>query len=118
MVGTGEITQLSLFGEYDSKISIYAGDNCDELVCVNSNDDSPVIGPSSVVAQPMEEGQTYFILVHGFERESGSFTLESEVLDPAENDDCTAATPLELGVNVSSNTLAATVDEDLPFCGL
>ena len=118
MVGTGAITQLSLFADFDSKISIYSGDSCEELDCVNSNDDSPIVGPRSVIAQPMDEGVNYYILVHGFGRKSGSFTLESEVLEPAANDECSGAIPLELGVNASSSTLAATADEGLPFCGM
>lgn len=118
MVGTGEIVQLSLFADYDSQISVYAGDSCDALECVNHNDDSPLDGPRSVVAQTMEEGRTYIIMVFGYAQESGDFTLESEVLTPTENDACDTSTPLELGVNVSSSTLATTADEGLPFCGI
>ena len=43
--------------------------------------------------------------------------LESKELEPSINDMCNGATPLEIGVAVDSNTLAATGDPDLPFCG-
>lgn len=59
----------------------------------------------------------YKIAVHGYEQAYGTFTIKSETLEPAANDDCSDAIMLELGVNVSSDTLSATEDPDLPFCG-
>jgi hypothetical protein len=118
-MGNGEITAFYLTADYDSWISIFKGESCDELECWNSNDDSPLTdGSTSVVAQPLDDGAMYFIGVHGYKTAYGSFSLTSEVLEPAANNDCTGAQPLELGVNVSSNTLAATGDPSLPECGM
>ncbi|CAB9506303.1 PKD [Seminavis robusta] len=119
VVGNGEITQFSLVADYDGWISIYKGDSCDELECINSNDDSPLNdGSESVIAQPLEEGATYFINVHGYEKSYGNFGIESKTLEPVANDMCSDAEPLELGVNASSSSLAATADPGLPECGL
>jgi len=118
--GTGDSVQLTLTGDYDTQITLYAGENCDDLECINNNDDSPfeITAISSVITQPTIGGQTYFVFVHGFSGDSGAFTLQSEVVDAAANDDCTAAIPLDLGVNDTSDTSAATADADLPFCGM
>jgi hypothetical protein len=119
VIGTGEITAFYLFADYDSWISIFEGENCDMLQCMNTNDDSPLTdGSSSVVAQVLEDGVMYFIRVHGYENAYGNFSIASEVLEPTANNDCIAAQPLELGVNVSSNSLAATGEPDIPFCGM
>ena len=119
VMGNGEITQFSVFADYDAWISIYEGDSCDMLECTNTNDDSPLGGnASSVIAQPLEDGVMYYINVHGYETAYGDFSIESEVLQPAGNDECSAAEMLELDTTVSSNTLAATGDPGLPFCGL
>jgi len=118
-MGTGEIVQFSVTAaDYDSAVSIYYGGSCDDLTCVNGNNESPLDGlADSVIAQPMDEGQMYYVVVYGFGRSSGQFILESEVLSPPANDDCSGAVPLELGVSVASDSLAATDDVDLPICG-
>jgi hypothetical protein len=115
------IVQFSLYADFDSMLSIYAGDPAENnFTCWNSNDDSPVRaaqGPQSMIAQPLQAGQTYYINVHGYSKAYGMFTLESEELEPAPNDECSMAIPLELGVAVQSDTLAATGDANLTLCG-
>ena len=112
------IVQFSLYADYDAQISIYEGESPETLTCWNSNDDSPIPGPRSVIAQPLEQGKTYYINVHGYQKAYGMFTLESEELQAPTNDLCSGATSLELGVEAESNSLAATGDAGLPFCGV
>jgi subtilisin-like proprotein convertase family protein len=58
---------------YDSKLSVYVGDDCGNLVCVGGNDDT--CGLQSEVAWTGDGSSTYYILVHGFGGASGDFNL-------------------------------------------
>lgn len=60
LLGTGEITQISVFADFDVQVSIYSGE-CDSLTCVFTNDDSPIPGPSSIIAEYLNEGQQVHI---------------------------------------------------------
>ena len=70
---------------YDSKLTVYVGDDCDNLVCVGDNDDS--CGLQSEVAFSGDGSSTYYILVHGFGGASGDFSLNVNcVPTPPSND--------------------------------
>jgi hypothetical protein len=65
------------YTNYDTQISVYAGDNCDNLVCVDGNDDGggecelkSFTGPF-----PAETMTRYYVLVHGFGSGEGDFSL-------------------------------------------
>jgi hypothetical protein len=119
VLGNGELTTFLLFAEFDSRISIYKGEGCEKLECLNTNDDSPIQGgPSSSLTQTLEDGSMYFISVHGYGVAYGNFSISSQVVELAANNDCIAAQPLELGVNISGDTSAATGDPKLPECGV
>lgn len=47
----------------------------------------------------------------------GDFTLVTEILDPAENDECDDATQLEFGVPAAGSNFAASFEDELPLCG-
>ncbi len=60
-------------GNFDSRISVFSG-NCGALVCVTENDDADGCGnATSVVSWDSVFGETYLILVHGFDALPGRY---------------------------------------------
>lgn len=73
VTGNGRMYTASLCGSsYDSKISVFCGP-CGQLICVASNDDD--CGLQSEVDWCSANGETYYILVHGFNGAVGTFNL-------------------------------------------
>ncbi len=69
---------------YDSKITVYSGE-CGALVCETDNDDA--CGLQSEVTFQGDGATTYYILVHGFDDNTGDFSLNLEcALLPPPND--------------------------------
>ncbi len=71
---TGDIT-VSLCSsntDFNTKLSIYSGD-CTNLICVDSNDD--FCGDQSEVTFASDGNTIYYILVHGFDGQTGDFEL-------------------------------------------
>ena len=120
ILGTGEFVQVNVFaeGDFDTQVSIYSGESCDTLTCIEANDDSPFPGPRSTISVLLEAEVPYYILVHGYNNAAGEYSLEIKELERATNDECVTGTPMTLGTPESGSTLAATVDDDLPYCGL
>ncbi len=58
---------------YDTKISVFSG-SCGNLVCENGNDDA-VCGLGSSLTFNAYQGRTYYIMVHGYNTQTGTFTL-------------------------------------------
>jgi len=103
---------------YDTKISVYAG-SCDSLSCIAGNDDDNgcVYDPFySTVTWIADAGTDYFILVHGFGSETGTFELSLTCSAPLENDDCSGATPVTLvngtPVTITGSTMGGTASAD------
>ena len=117
IVGSGAYIQVSLFADFDTQVSIYLGESCEILTCVDSNDDSTIPGPRSTLSALLEDGVPYFILVHGHDNAAGEFTMVIDTLDSAANDECRDATELILGSYESGSTFAASMEEGVPFCG-
>jgi len=61
--------------DYDTRINVYQG-SCDALVCVVGNDDTPDIGTCSTVNFQPQADLTYYVLVQGYDGETGTFNLE------------------------------------------
>jgi hypothetical protein len=58
----------------DTQISVFRGDDCNSLTCVNGNND--YCGLQSTVVWQTTAGDTYYILVHGlYPNSTGTFTL-------------------------------------------
>jgi len=71
--GAGDEMTASLCNTgFDTKIRIYTG-TCGALVCETGNDDN--CGTRSEVTWTAAEGTEYYILVHGFSTNQGSFEL-------------------------------------------
>jgi hypothetical protein len=81
-----------LTSSYDTKLSVYTG-SCGALTCVTMNDD---VNSSfkSKVAWAAVAGQEYFVMVHGFNTGTGTFTLNVTASPTPSNDSC--ATPVAL----------------------
>lgn len=62
------------FSDYDTKLSVYCG-SCSQLNCITENDDAPDCLVLSRVQWCTQPGQTYYVLVSGFNGAVGNFTL-------------------------------------------
>lgn len=84
-VGTGETFRASLCNsDYDTKINVYSGD-CDNLVCVDGNDDtfSGACGSTrSSIDIVSTVGTTYYIYVNGFSTNTGNYELTFDCFFP------------------------------------
>ena len=108
--------------DFDTKILVFEGSDCNSLTCVTHNDDLEDCGTKSGVSWPAETGKEYYILVHGFwaVNKRGSFGLSIEEFTTPENDECefaTLVTPSE-SVAISGSTSNAMVDKSTPSCFL
>ncbi|MBN4051443.1 hypothetical protein JYU16_01365, partial [bacterium AH-315-M05] len=74
--GIGDFVTATLCAgtSYDSKIRVYTG-TCGSLVCETGNDDFGGCGLQSQVSWCSLSGTDYYILIHGFSSNEGSFTL-------------------------------------------
>ena len=98
--GTGQTVTLSTCGaaDFDTKISIYSG-LCTGPICVAGADDAPDCSANTtVVSFPTTDGDTYLALVHGYQDQTGTFTLAMTCTPScapvAANDECANATIL------------------------
>ena len=108
--------------DFDTKILVFEGSDCNSLSCVAHNDDLEDCGTKSGVSWPAETGKEYYILVHGYwaVNKRGSFGLSIEEFAMPENDECefaTLVTPSE-SVIISGSTSNAMVDKSTPSCFL
>ena len=71
--GAGRPVYVQTCGsDFDTRLSIFRG-SCEELACVVNNDDR--CGDDAQVRFAANEGETYFILVHGFGQTTGPYNL-------------------------------------------
>lgn len=104
--------------DFDTRLAIYSG-TCDNLSIVACNDDGVgCTGFTSSMDAELTSGQTYLLRVGGFSGD-GSGTISINCGGggggPA-NDECTGATPLNLGANAFSTVLATGVTVLPPEC--
>ena len=101
---------------YDTRISVYSG-SCDSLVCVAGNDDGAPNSTNphpcnnnggggsdflSEIEFPVVQGETYYLMIHGFGSSAGDFeltlTCDSACTAPV-NDECATATSLPVSTD-------------------
>jgi hypothetical protein len=123
IVGDGGQFTASLCGSaYDTQISVFSG-TCGALNCIIDNDDD--CGLQSQVNWAAANGTTYYILVHGYNGSTGTFSLNVTCAAPCSpsitNDFCVNA--LSIPINgagctstVSGNTNCATPEAPNPGC--
>ncbi|GIV32501.1 MAG: hypothetical protein KatS3mg031_0036 [Chitinophagales bacterium] len=113
-IGNGQQATVSTCSSntfYDTKILVYEGD-CNTLLCVSGNDDDNlcnVMSTLSTVTFATDSGTVYFILVSGYNGETGEFDLSLTCEEPLPQE---CASP---GKGIS-DTLVATLDT-LPISG-
>ena len=79
-VGTGAMVSADVCtASYDTKLYVYTG-TCGSLTCVDGNDD--YCSTRSRVDWFAENGTTYYILVHGYSTNTGTFDLTVDCTDP------------------------------------
>ncbi|SMD32782.1 Por secretion system C-terminal sorting domain-containing protein [Reichenbachiella faecimaris] len=127
IVGNGETIKLSTcdFADFDTSISVYAGSCSTGLDCLAGNDDDDECsGNRSTVKFNSLEGHEYYVLVDGYDSDSGEFdmTVSSQpTIPPPANDNCNEAEQLTVFAEVegtpSSGTNAnATIFTDYNDC--
>ena len=120
-MGDGNVVTIDTCDEvatkYDTKLSVYNGNSCNDLQCVGGNDDA--CGASSRFSWPTDDGEMYWILVHGFGLDVGDFELSISPSNSATNDSdeqpttapsTTAPTPEENQLCFSGDSLVETHD--------
>lgn len=108
--GTGETLIFATCQQtsFDTKISVFSGAGCGGLVCLAANDDACDV--QSRVSIDSEVGKTYYVLVHGFLKEVGEFSLSVSTSDNLYNDFCSDARSVPIGTYISGDNLLAGLD--------
>mmetsp|Transcript_11462 Transcript_11462/g.27397 ORF Transcript_11462/g.27397 Transcript_11462/m.27397 type:complete len:1373 (-) Transcript_11462:161-4279(-) len=109
LVGNGEKYVLSTcWGTaFDTRISVFGG-SCRSLSCIGANDD--FCGRQSRVSFQSNIGETYLVLVHGYQASAGDFYLNIAVGDDLYNDFCPDATQIELNQPMAGDNKLARFD--------
>ncbi|MBK9176687.1 MAG: hypothetical protein IPM46_10215 [Flavobacteriales bacterium] len=115
-IGTGQqvVATTCPDNQYDTKLNVYTA-SCGALVCVAGNDDIAQGVYCSSVGFVAEAGLTYYILVQGYNDETGPFDL-AITCSAVTPDQCQGALPIACGETVQGSTVDATEDS-APFCG-
>lgn len=81
-VGNGGFMNVTTCGaaSYDTRLNVYTGP-CGSLGCAGGNDDAPLCDLTSTVTFSTAVGTTYYILVQGYNGETGDFTLTLNCTD-------------------------------------
>ena len=78
-------------------------------MCVDGNDDA-CSGVSSQVEFLTVEGETYYILIHGYSDNAGVYGISVATEDTLYNNFCWESKELKLGVPLTGSTLMADFD--------
>ncbi len=126
---TDEAVTLSTCGQatFDTRISVFAGADCNGLSCVSMVDDSPgCVGGTSSVTFNANAGSTYWIAVNGSGTSEGTYQLTlicGAICTPPANDLCSNAAVISFTVVGGTATSAeytnscATVDAPTSISG-
>eukprot|EP00538_Stauroneis_constricta_P005042 CAMPEP_0119555868 /NCGR_PEP_ID=MMETSP1352-20130426/7963_1 /TAXON_ID=265584 /ORGANISM="Stauroneis constricta, Strain CCMP1120" /LENGTH=234 /DNA_ID=CAMNT_0007602721 /DNA_START=44 /DNA_END=744 /DNA_ORIENTATION=+ len=116
--GDATISEEPAMGtDYDTQISIFAGDRCDRLRCVAGNDQGGIgcadlSRASFLISDDSDNSGTasdteYYLYVHGFRSSRGNFLLS--LSDLPNNMDCPNAMELEEKVEIFSSTRGSSI---------
>ncbi len=116
LTGTGmEVTATTCpDNTYDTKLNVYVG-NCGTITCLAGNDDIANGVYCSSVTFVAEAGESYYILVQGYNGAVGTFDL-AVTCEPFTEDVCAGALPIACGQTVSGTTANAAID-NVAECG-
>jgi hypothetical protein len=129
--GTGNslsATTCSATLDFASKISLFEGSSCDDIVCLdtaNKNDrwrclDAPSEASASTINWKSEADKTYYLYVHGGMPSSiGNFELSvSELPQTVENNFCPQALNISSSEQISGSTTEAAIGHfGAGYCG-
>eukprot|EP00538_Stauroneis_constricta_P012538 CAMPEP_0119548888 /NCGR_PEP_ID=MMETSP1352-20130426/2710_1 /TAXON_ID=265584 /ORGANISM="Stauroneis constricta, Strain CCMP1120" /LENGTH=1341 /DNA_ID=CAMNT_0007594291 /DNA_START=109 /DNA_END=4134 /DNA_ORIENTATION=+ len=98
--------------DFDTQISVFLGERCDQLSCVASNDQGGIgCGDQSRTSFLLNFGQnpanSYYLYVHGFRSSRGTFALQMRELPS--NFNCNQAVDLVLNTALYGTTEGANV---------
>jgi hypothetical protein len=102
--GSGGVTTVSLCGSgYDTQLAVLTG-SCGLFTCQSYNDDG--CGAQSQVTFASAAGTTYYVYVHGYGSNSGTFNLSLTCVDPPPPSNCGDIEPngcpdVDLGADIS-----------------
>lgn len=95
--------------DFDTQISVFRG-GCRTLQCVGANNDR--CGLQSSVNFFMEQGEPFYVLVHGAADSTGSFGLSlNEIFPQVANDFCDVATPFAIAAGGGTNHIVGSTVE-------
>jgi hypothetical protein len=120
--GSGTILSLSTcYGSsFDTQVSVFRGSSCSFATCVEGSDQRTNCGTDgSYLTFLAEEGENYFILIHGLRRANGVFTLVIEEVKDTSR--CSSAAIIvdsnpKGEVTVFGSTKYSMIDNSLPEC--
>jgi len=75
LVGSGNDALVNVNSNFYVQISVFSGDSCDALSCVDGTTGLAPTFTSSQLVWKTVAGQYYFIFVNGFDSQTGKFTL-------------------------------------------
>jgi hypothetical protein len=113
--GDGTLTVTTCSGaNIDTRLAAYTGD-CENLVLVACNDDTPVCSVDrSLMQVSVLENQPVLIRVGGFDSGGiGTLTLTSDI--PPPNDECANASPITINTHAVTTVNATANGPDLPI---
>ena len=124
-----EVTVSLCNSSYDTKLAILRGSSCSELFCLFDNDDSEnqcgeALSLQSHIAFEASAGNTYYIIVSGFQSDAGDYELSISTTGGVPlNNVCSLAT--ELGTissgaagQATGTTKYADSEPGLQTCGI
>lgn len=118
--GNGQVFTFSTcsFSTFDTKISVYQGTSCNNLICVAENDNA-CGGTRSSVSFLSNPGVRYYVLVHGPPNTVGLFRISLNCSSPnvPANDLCNNATPIGCGETIAGTTTSGATVENVPCAG-
>lgn len=113
VLGDGGLVTVSTCSpatDFDTIISVFNGASCQDLQCVDGNDDGETCGSSQVHSQvswPSQANELYRVLVRGLNNEIGKFGLSITSTSTSTTVGCEFAISLELGGEESASIQAA-----------
>lgn len=105
--------------DFDTRITLYSGTDCDDLQCVATFDDGANCSDGTTdFTFAGADGESYWLLVHGYNGSVGDFTvlMECEDLELAENGLCDDALDIDCG-DLAEGTTFGGMLPDGPICG-
>ena len=107
--GSSSTLSPGIVTDFDTQISVFRG-GCDALECIGGNNDR--CGLQSSVNFFVDQGEFFYVLVHGTPDSRGSFGLTlDEIFPQVENDFCDTATPFEIPTGGAYNTEFGSTEE-------